>query len=832
MKTMFKKVTWKRILGFLVVLFTILVVVNDQFMDELAQREAEKTSQQSIDYAKEKLETFNNYAANDETKSLVRLLDKTTAFGHYIAMKEATPEGAAQFLRDQRLQGIIVLNDTLQTDWRVSNENGEFYWPDLIHDSTLLEIIRSPRKVYMARMIIEDGTYDVAAAARIDKPGVIISYMKQNTIKAGVNDITMDNIFTGMMPVQGGLLVVSHEGQVMAASSETNYQPVIDDWDGVWDNGKPVGEHMREVQYDGKTWYAQKSMFHAYTVHILLPKEEIRRPYYFMEAMFVFSFLLLCVVIFVIAVHSERNHLKSKEKFFQIIAAENEVYLATLLVELSDQRFEWLKLPKRFEKELEGLHKAGQLFTYYAEKYVLPDYKEGWLQFCDLSHLAERLKDKRVLSFTLSDSLRYWITVQIIPQRRNANGQVEAVLFLFSDVTEDVKMEKEQQHQLKVANEAKDSFLRRMSHDIRTPINGIQGIIQIAEHHGDDLAMQKEALKKVRNTSHYLLDLLNNILDMGKLESSEIKLERKPFHVLDVLKRLNEIVIVQCQENGVTYHVGDNQITHKYLIGSPIHVQRILMNLASNAVKYNKANGQIFVNAREVSATDDTATIEFSIRDTGIGMSEEYQKHVFEPFTQEHVSARTTYAGTGLGMTITKELVEKMGGTITLESKQGVGTAVTVQIPFIIDHDKEEPKELTAAELDNLKGVKVLLVEDNELNMEIAEFMLEEKEAVVTKAWNGKEGLDTFQASKPGDFDVILMDIMMPVMGGWEATKQIRALPRADAKTIPIIAMSANAFQDDIEHSLEAGMNAHVTKPIQMDVLLKKMAEFLGKKKK
>ena len=828
---MWKKVTWKRILGFLMALFVIFVVVNDQFMDELAQREAEKTSQRSIDYAKEKLETFNNFSANDETKSLVRLLDKTTAFSHYIAMKEATPEGAAQFIRDQRLQGIIVLNDNLQTDWRVSNKDGEFYWPDLIHDSTLLEIIRSSKKVYMARMTIEDGTYDVAAVARIDKPGVIISYMKQDTIKAGVNDITMDNIFTGMMPVKGGLLVVSHEGNVLAGSSDTNYQPVIDDWDGVWDNGKPMGEQMREVQYDGKTWYAQKSMFHAYTVHILLPKDEIRRPYYFMEAMFVFSFLLLCVVIFVIAIHSERKHLKSREKFYQIIAAENQVYLSTLLVDLTTGRFEWLKFPKRFANEMSGSQKTSELITYYVDHYLPPFYKDSFLQFTDLALLAERFKEKKVLSLTFEDTLGLWLTLQIIPQRRDKQGQVEAVLFLFSNVTEDIKKEKEQQHQLKVANEAKDSFLRRMSHDIRTPINGIQGIIQIAEHHGDDLAMQKEALKKVKNTSHYLLDLLNNILDMGKLESSEIKLERKPFHVLDVLKRLNEIVIVQCQENGVTYHVGDNQITHTHLIGSPIHVQRILMNLASNAVKYNKANGEIFVNAREVSATDDRATIEFSIRDTGIGMSEEYQKHVFEPFTQEHVSARTTYAGTGLGMTITKELVEKMGGTITLESKQGVGTAVTVQIPFLIDHDKDAPKELAATALDSLKGVKVLLVEDNELNMEIAEFMLEEKEAIVTKAWNGKEALDTFQASQPGDFDVILMDIMMPVMGGWDATRNIRALPRADAKTIPIIAMSANAFQDDIEHSLEVGMNAHVTKPIQMDVLLKKMTEFLGKKK-
>ena len=830
MRTMLRKVTWKRILFFLAILFIIFAGVNDRFMDDLAQQEAEKTSQRSIDHAKEKLETFNNYSANDETKSLVRLLDKTVAFSHYMVMEEATPEGAAQFLREQRLKGILVLNDNLQIERKVPVGDVDFYWPDLIHNNTLLEIIRSPKKVYMARITTEGETYDVAVVARNDKPGVIISYMQQNTVKAGVNDITIDNIFTGMMPVQGGLLMVSHDGQVMAASSDNNYQTIIDDWAGIWDNGKIISDHMREVKYDEKSYYAQQSMFHAYTIHILLPKEEIRKPYYFIEAMTIFFFFLFCVALFVIAVHSEQKHLKSRERFYQIIAAENEVYLFTMLVELANERFECFKVPPQFVAEMGSFQKASEIFTHAAEHYVMAPYKEPFLQFTDLSHLADRLKDKKVLSLTYESTLGYWFTIQVIPQRRDAKGRVEAVLFLFSDVTEDVKKEKEQQKQLKVANEAKDNFLRRMSHDIRTPINGIQGIIQIAEHRSDDLEAQKKALQKVKNTSKYLLDLLNNILDMGKLESSEVKLEHKPFHVLDVLKRLNEIVTTQCQENGITYHVGANAITHAYLMGSPIHVQRILMNLASNAVKYNKANGDIFVDAREVSATEDTAVIEFSIRDTGIGMSEEYQKHVFEPFTQEHVSARTNYAGTGLGMTITKELVEKMGGTITLESKQGVGTHFTVQIPFAIDRDKEAPKEQAGAVLDSLKGVKVLLVEDNELNMEIAEFMLEEKEATVTKAWNGQEALDTFQASEPGDFDVILMDIMMPVMGGWDATKKIRALPRADAKTIPIIAMSANAFQDDIAKSLQVGMNAHVTKPIQMEVLMKKLTEWLGKK--
>ena len=272
------------------------------------------------------------------------------------------------------------------------------------------------------------------------------------------------------------------------------------------------------------------------------------------------------------------------------------------------------------------------------------------------------------------------------------------------------------------------------------------------------------------------------------------------------------------------------EIIHKDLIGSPIHLKRLLMNILSNAVKYNKDYGKIYLSAREIpSDQDGIVTFEFTCQDTGIGMSEEFQKHLFELFAQEQKGGASKFGGTGLGMPITKCLVEKMGGTITFISEQGIGTTFVITIPFKINEDvardEEKQEEVTAS----IRGLNILLVEDNELNMEIAEFVIQSEGASVVKAWNGQEAVEAFEKSASGEFDVILMDVMMPVMNGYEATKMIRTMDRSDAKKIPIIAMTANAFVEDRIKSKEAGMNEHVSKPIDMKLLVKIIAELAGK---
>ena len=372
------------------------------------------------------------------------------------------------------------------------------------------------------------------------------------------------------------------------------------------------------------------------------------------------------------------------------------------------------------------------------------------------------------------------------------------------------------------ANEAKTEFLQRMSHDIRTPINGICGLVDMADHYADDMEKQTEYRTKIKEESNLLLELVNDVLDMSKLESGEIVLEEIPFNLRSISREVFAVIDQMAAEQNIRIVWEKKEITHRDLIGSPGYVKRVMMNILSNAVKYNRENGHIYLSCMEIpSEQPGMTTMEFICRDAGIGMTEEFQKHIFEPFAQEHTGSRTKFPGTGLGMAIAKNLVEKMGGTITLESEYGVGTTFVIRVPFKIDLDADKREEQKDISEKSIKGLHILLAEDNELNMEIAEFLLQNEGADVTKAWNGQEAVELFRKSGPGEFDVILMDIMMPVMNGYEATQMIRSLDREDAKTIPIIAMTANAFTEDRIRAKEAGMNEHVAKPVDVEVLVK-----------
>ena len=378
------------------------------------------------------------------------------------------------------------------------------------------------------------------------------------------------------------------------------------------------------------------------------------------------------------------------------------------------------------------------------------------------------------------------------------------------------------------ANEAKTEFLQRMSHDIRTPINGICGMINVADHYADNMEKQTECRAKIKKTSHLLLELINEVLDMSKLESDEVVLEDIPFNLNSIFEEILGVIEHMAAEQNIRIIWEEKEVTHWNLIGSPVHVKRILMNILSNAVKYNKENGYVYISCREIPSKQTAMpTLEFVCRDTGIGMTEAFQKRIFEPFAQEHAGSRTKFAGTGLGMPITKKLVVKMGGTISFESKEGTGTTFVIRIPFQIDADMKDRNETEEKTETSIQGLHVLLTEDNELNMEIAEFVLQNEGAVVTKAWNGQKAVDIFRKNRPGEFDVILMDIMMPVMNGYEAAKMIRSLDREDAKVIPIIAMTANAFTEDKMRAKEAGMDEHIAKPVDGKLLVKVINELV-----
>ncbi|UWO14742.1 response regulator [Blautia obeum ATCC 29174] len=378
------------------------------------------------------------------------------------------------------------------------------------------------------------------------------------------------------------------------------------------------------------------------------------------------------------------------------------------------------------------------------------------------------------------------------------------------------------------ANKAKTSFLNNMSHDIRTPINGIMGMLTILEKSGNDGERTKDCLNKINESSKLLLSLVNDVLDMAKLESDTVVFSDESINLDQVCQEITESLYFQAEEKGLHVIGEHDDYSGIYVWSNAVHLKKILMNLFTNSMKYNKVNGFIYMSMRTIERSEDHMTCEFKIKDNGIGMSEEFIKNeLFTPFVQADNSPRSDYNGTGLGMPIVKQLVEKMGGIITVESKLGEGSCFTVILPFKIDTNArpEEKEDFNA----DISGVRILLVEDNELNAEIAEFMLTENGAKVETVKNGLEAVQHFEASEPGTYDVILMDIMMPVMDGLTATKTIRSLERQDAKTIPIIAMTANAFREDAEKCMEAGMNAHLAKPLDDEKIKQTISEELRK---
>lgn len=518
----------------------------------------------------------------------------------------------------------------------------------------------------------------------------------------------------------------------------------------------------------------------------------------------------------------------------EIIGAISKIYWGIYHLDLESGVYRKISSDIGLHKFIGNVGNITDAVSQSDKNIIAPEFREQTEKFTDLSTLPDRLKKSESVSIEVRTTFNTWYLLRYIAKKRNEQGKVTSVLFVVLENNEEKNKELEYQRQLLLtaedarrANIAKTDFLRRMSHDIRTPINGIIGMLSIAEHFPDDLEKQSECREKIKQVSGFLLELINNILDMNKLESGRLVLEHKPFNLMDIFDEVNNLTAINAQEYGLTLYTDNVGVKHTHLIGSPLHLRQILQNLAGNAVKYNRSGGSITVRCEELSCENDKALLRFICEDTGLGMSEEFQKHAFETFTQETSRSRSTYTGTGLGLAITKQLTELMGGTITLESKLGVGTKFTVDLAFDIDKEYSgAPVSETEQAENSLEGIRILIAEDNDINMEIARFMLEKNGAVITEAWNGREAVDIFAASEQNFFDIILMDVMMPIMDGLAASRAIRSMEREDAKAIPIFAMTANAFQEDIRQSRDAGMSEHLSKPLNERELLSTIRKY------
>ena len=529
------------------------------------------------------------------------------------------------------------------------------------------------------------------------------------------------------------------------------------------------------------------------------------------------------------------RNIENERKYQNLTAATSQIYHAIYHIDLIQDRIEKLAGANQNYTPTGVVTSATAQLNDILEKMVAPSHHEIMQYFFDLTTVNDRLHGKLFISREYPSPQGIWRRATFIVQNRDTDDDVTEILYV-TQIIDDYKQKElaYQQELVKAvesanqANTAKTDFLSRMSHDIRTPLNGILGMLDIAQKNETNPKALLECHEKMRTAAFHLKALVNDVLDMQRMETDRFFLEQIPFDIREILDNCWSMLEAQASRLDITLKkIKPGSLKYPYLIGSPLHIRQIFMNLLSNAIKYNKPGGSISIHAKIIRQVHQNVIYKFIISDTGIGISPEFQKHIFEPFAQEDTGARTIYKGTGLGMAIVHRLVQEMGGTIQLKSEKNVGSTFTLILPFTIDEHQPSASAETATDTPaDLTDLHILVVEDNELNLEIAVFSLEAAGLNVSTAINGLEAVRLFEKSKPYEYDIILMDIMMPVMNGLDATKAIRGLSRPDAPTVPIIALSANAFAEDIQKSKNAGINEHLAKPLEMDKVLKVIASY------
>ena len=522
-----------------------------------------------------------------------------------------------------------------------------------------------------------------------------------------------------------------------------------------------------------------------------------------------------------------QNALNDTRKSHEIIDSIARAYQYISIIDIQADTFEEI-----YNKDRNTMHyaKSGRLSTgnsILGPKVVAEEYKDIYLQFTDISTLAERMKNEETIALEYRMKNGDWHKMRFIEKRRDAEGNVTHVLCAVRSISDTKKHEEDLLYQ--VAEAKKDSavksrFLSNMSHDIRTPMNGIIGMIEKANRHPEDMQLQQECRDKLIESSKSLLALVNNILDMTKLEAGSMEVHEIPFDLIETVIKANSSYQSLAAEKGIEYIIDWDKtyLKHTALIGDPVYFEKIMGAILSNAIKFTEPGDTIHIWGKETECDDNTVTYSFGCEDTGIGMSKEFLPHAFDQFTQEHEDGRTKYEGSGLGLAIAKKAVERLDGTIDIQSEKGKGTSVFITLPFRLGKEENTEHIIDTSDI-SLEGRHILVVEDNELNAEIAKFMLEDNGMIVDCAFDGMEAIQKYTKADIGYYDCILMDIMMPHMNGWDTARKIRSSKKEDSRTIPIIAMSANSFSDDINKSYLSGMNAHLSKPLDINSLLNEL---------
>ena len=803
------------------------------------------TLDETISFVKSRINRYEIYNANDRVKSLVRLLDKSEELSRVLyAEHDFTAQDMDNYAKQQRLTGVLVLDEKLNVSIQTTQDyDAMSLWKKLIDSKYVRDILESPLKTYMTRLRNEGNIYDFAAVARQDAPGVLITYAKKEEVNEKNGDLTMETVFADFPFKMDGSVVISDGTKVVSTNESKLLGMSVKECDELYQNAfHESKDHIVRLDAAGSSWYGKKEKIMDYDIYVFFPAMQV----FMTRNVVCLSYVLIAIVIFTlfrtVRIHMEQESIMSEQKRLQIINALGQAYSIILLINIKKDTLEVIKFSDGVGHNYRKEDLSNALRKEYIENMIAPSFQKNYMAFTDISTMESRLKEHDSISCISQTIKGAWMRSMIVPQKYDEKGNLSTVLLAISDVTEEKEHELEQDRILRNAlssaehaNRAKTAFLNNMSHDIRTPINAIIGFTSLAAEHLDDREIIRDYLEKISTSGKHLLSLINDVLDMSRIESGSVKIEKTNVYLPDVLEDLKTIILESVHAKQQKLLIKMQDVVHEDIITDKLRLTQVLLNIISNAVKFTPVGGTIHILVEEkASQKAGYAVYSFCIKDNGIGMSKEFQEHVFDSFARERTVTESGITGTGLGMAITKNIVDLMGGTIHLTSKQGEGSEfiVTLECELADKTVQDKQSSCPKAEKKHLdySGKKVLLVEDNELNREIATEILKSLGMKVDYAADGMEAVEIMSSEAGNQYDMIFMDIQMPKMDGYTATREIRTLKDTKKANVPIIAMTANAFDEDRKKAIKAGMNGHIAKPIDVNVILQNLDRIFGQK--